>query len=160
MSVLFLIALLAGGFLHAKRRGRAAWPDVAESMLAWVLAGYCGVQVVAMGVAMLVTPERVAGAIGYPAGSPLEIWAASLMIGGGLASMYAAYRRGNALMAAVLVWGTFFLGATHAHLQVFAFHGRTPSVTAVAWILASHALVAVLLAVLGWQSRPRMLAAR
>ena len=119
---------------------------MAEMLLVYVLVGYCGVQQIAMGAAILLTGGRVLLHFGFQAGSqPTFVWDSFLLFGGGIISMLAIWKRDSYLLAPVLMWSVFFAGATYAHIHLNGANGLPPTWESTAGIFASHGLISVLL---------------
>ena len=145
MFLTLLAGLLLAGFTHARMTRPRAPGETPELLLVYVLAGYCGIVQVAVAIAMLLVPDLVATQVGVPAGNPIEIWAASLLLGAGIIATLSIRFRGSYLIAPVIVWSVFFLGASYAHLRTDILNGRALSPGRVAWTLATHALVSAIL---------------
>jgi hypothetical protein len=145
MFLALLAGLLLAGLVHARLQRPVPPGRTSELVLVYVLVGYCGVMQVFIGSAMFVVPDRVAALVGVPVGNPIEIWTAALVLGAGIVATLTVRLRGDYLIAPVVIWAIFFLAASYAHLQVDVVHGRTASAGRIAWLLATHALVSLVL---------------
>jgi hypothetical protein len=146
MGLPLIVVLLVAAVVHARLRYPAAPGAMAEMLLVYVLVGYCGVQQVVMGAAILSTGGRVLVHFGFQPGSqPTFVWDSFLLIGGGITSILASWKRDSYLLAPVLMWSVFFAGATYAHIQLNSAHGIPPTLESSAWIFATHGLISVLL---------------
>jgi hypothetical protein len=146
MGLLLIVLLVIAAVAHARIRYPATPGAMAQVLLIYVLAGYCGAQQIAMGAAMLVTGGRVLTHFGFqPGGQPTFVWDSFLLIGGGIISVLAIWKRDSYLLAPVLLWSVFFAGATYAHIHMNSANGFAPTLQSTAWIFATHGLISVLL---------------
>ena len=140
--VWLMTALLVGAATHVARLRERRRDRVGEVLLRWILAGYCGIPMVAVAAWALAAPERTAAALGFPAGSPFQGFMASAYLGMAIAAVPAVRLAGPYLAGPALTWSVFFLGATFMHLHgVGHVHGGGARMA----VLATHALVSALL---------------
>jgi hypothetical protein len=140
-----IVVLLIAAVVHARMRYPGNPGAMGEMLLLYVLVGYCGVQQIVMGVAILVTGGRVLLHFGFQPGQPTFVWDSFLLLGGGITSVLAIWRRDSYLLAPVLMWSVFFAGATYAHIQLNRANGFPPTWESTAWIFTTHGLISVLL---------------
>jgi hypothetical protein len=146
MGLPLIVLLLIAAVVHARMRYPAIPGAMAEMLLVYVLVGYCGVQQIVMGTAILLTGGRVLLHFGFQAGSqPTFVWDSFLLLGGGITSMLAIWKRDSYLLAPVLMWSVFFAGATYAHIHLNRANGSPPTWESTAGIFATHGLISVLL---------------
>lgn len=157
MFLALLVVLIAAALVHARLHGPPTAARIAELVVVYVLVGYCGLPQLALGLSMLVSAEFVGHLSRVTDAGELLPWFAWLYAGAGLVATLAWRRRGDYLLAPVLLWSVFFAGATWAHFHTEAVHGRTPGLHGALWIVASHGFVSVVLLGAWWLSpRPRM----
>src|SRR5271165_4695492 len=90
MGLPLIVVLLIAAVVHARLRYPATPGAMAEMLLVYVIVGYCGVQQIVMGTAILLTGGRVLLHFGFQPGSqPTFVWDSFLLIGGGIISMLA-----------------------------------------------------------------------
>src|SRR5271165_2137536 len=146
MGLPLIVVLLIAAVVHARLRYPATPGAMAEMLLVYVIVGYCGVQQIVMGTAILLTGGRVLLHFGFQPGSqPTFVWDSFLLIGGGIISMLAIWKRDSYLLAPVLMWAVFFAGATYAHIHLNSANGFPPTWESTAGIFATHGLISVLL---------------
>jgi hypothetical protein len=146
MGLPLIVVLLIAAVVHARIRYPATPGAMAEMLLIYVLVGYCGVQEIVMGAAILLTGGRVLLHFGFQAGSqPTFVWDSFLLFGGGITSVLAIWKRDSYLLAPVLMWSVFFAGATYAHIKLDRANGFPPTWESTAGIFATHGLISVLL---------------
>lgn len=145
MGLSLIAVLLVAAVVHARIRYPATPGAMAEMLLIYVLVGYCGVQQIVMGAAILLTGGRVLLHFGFQPGQPTFVWDSFLLLGGGITSILAIWKRDSYLLAPVLMWSVFFAGATYAHIQLNRANGFPPTWQSTAWIFATHGLISVLL---------------
>ena len=138
LHFVYLVALLLlAAAVHAAVLTERTVRRVAEIALLYLLVGYCGVPMLAVGLWVLVSPEHAAAAFGFTAGGPLLAFFGRAYLGMSLVSLLTLRYRGVFLVAPVLVWGVYLGGATAVHLQGAPGRGLE--------IFASHGLIAGLL---------------
>jgi hypothetical protein len=98
-----------------------------------------------MGAAILLTGGRVLVHFGFQPGQPTFVWDSFLLIGGGITSMLAIWKRDSYLLAPVLMWSVFFAGATYAHILLNRTNGFPPTFQSTVGIFATHGLISILL---------------
>jgi hypothetical protein len=145
MGMPLIVVLLIAALVHARMRYPAAPGAMAEMLLVYVLVGYCGVQQIVMGAAILLTGGRVLVHFGFQPGQPTFVWDSFLLIGGGITSMLAIWKRDSYLLAPVLMWSVFFAGATYAHIRLNRANGFPPTFQSTVGIFATHGLISILL---------------
>ena len=140
MFILLLAVLLVALGVHAALLEQRTARRIGEIALLYILAGYCGVAMVASSIASLVDPDRFARTHGFPAGSPFQDFAAVALLAMAILSLLALWYRGTYLVAPAVCWAVFFGGATwiHGH-QGASTHGGLFA------ICATHGLISVLL---------------
>ena len=145
MGLPLIVVLLIAAVVHARIRYPAVPGAMAELLMIYVLVGYCGVQEIVMGAAILLTGGRVLVHFGFQPGQPTFVWDSFLLFGGGITSILAIWKRDSYLLAPVLLWSVFFAGATYAHIQLNRANGFPPTWQSTLGIFATHGLISVLL---------------
>jgi hypothetical protein len=144
-----MAVLLAAGLVHGLLTRSRGAGRVPELMLVYLLVGYCGVAQMAVGATAVVNPDFVAVHMaGVPAGNPIMLWAGFLILGAGIAATMTALLRGTYIVGPVVVWATFWLGATYAHTVADHARGAAMSHGGFLMMFAAHGLVGVVLIVL------------
>ncbi len=143
MFALLLLLCLAGAGAHlfltpGRTRSRAG-----ELLLRWVLAGYCGIPMVAVALLLLVHPHEMAEWVGVEPDHPFGVWLGWAYLGMALQASLTLRWGGRYLLGPAMAWGVFFFGATFAHLHTPGARGHGDPLS----VFASHGLVAVLLLV-------------
>ena len=152
--MVLIVVLLIAALVHARLRYPVTPGATSELILVYILAGYCGVQQIALGAGILLTGGRIMSHFGFQAGNqPIFLWVSFLLLGGGLMSMLAIWKRDSYLLAPVLMWSVFFAGATYGHIQLNEVNGTSATWASMAKIFASHGLISVLLIALYLVSR-------
>lgn len=140
-----MAAILVGVAVHVARLPERTRPRVGEVVLVWVLAGYCGLPMVAVAVGILAAPARTAVLLGFPTEDAFQGFLGWAYLGMAVAATLALRWRGAFLRGPAITWSVFFLGASFIHihqLQPGHFHG---GVSAFGAVLLTHTLVPVLL---------------
>ncbi len=145
MGLPLIVLLLIAAVVHARMRYPGIPGAMTEMLLVYVLVGYCGVQEIGMGAAILLTGGRVLLHFGFQPGQPTFVWDSFLLLGGGIISILAIWKRDSYLLAPVLMWSVFFAGATYAHIQLNRANGFPPTWASTAGIFATHGLISVLM---------------
>lgn len=145
MGLPLIAILLIAAVVHARLRYPATPGAMAEMLLVYVLVGYCGVQQIVMGAAILLTGGRVLLHFGFQPGQPTFVWDSFLLLGGGITSLLAIWKRDSYLLGPVLMWSVFFAGATYAHIQLDRANGFPPTLESTVGIFATHGLISVML---------------
>ncbi len=117
MFLLLLLLLLAGAAVHSYRlepRTRAA---VGEIFLRWILAGYCGLPMVAVAIGILAAPERLGEMLPVGPPSPVLAFFGWAYLGMALSGLLALRYGGTYLIGPAVCWAVYFLGATLVHLH-------------------------------------------
>jgi hypothetical protein len=153
MGLPLIVVLLIAAVVHARLRYPATPGAMAEMLLIYVLVGYCGVQEIVMGAAILLTGGRVLLHFGFQPGQPTFVWDSFLLFGGGITSILAIWKRDSYLLAPVLMWSVFFAGATYAHVQLNMANGFPPTWESTVGIFATHGLISILLISFYWASQ-------
>ena len=143
----FLLAIvLAAAAAHAALSRPRSRKRAAELFLLYLLAGYCGVPMLAVSLWAILSPDRVAAAFGFASG-PLIGFFGWAFLGMSLSALLALRFRGPYLLAPVVVWSVYLGGATFVHLgaadQMGGLHGHASFVD----IFAAHGLIALLLVI-------------
>jgi hypothetical protein len=146
MFTLLLAALLVAVAIHIARSEERTPRRIGELGLLYLLAGYCGVPMVAVSLITLVSPDHVTDFLGFEPGHPFQDFLGFAYLGMSLVATLALRYRGVFLVGPAVAWIVFFGGATWVHLKHFDGHGA-PSHADIVHIFASHGLIAVLLAV-------------
>ena len=136
-----LLLLLAGAAVHIAKRPDRTPARGAAILLRYLLVGYCGVPMLAVGLWALLSPAVVARMFGVGAAGPLLGFFGCAYLGMSLVAILTVWYGGTFLLAATLVWAVYLGGATVVHLREFGL----PSVNGAVEIVASHGLIAVLL---------------
>lgn len=144
MFLHLLIALSIAAAVHAALLKERTRERVGEVALLWLLVGYCGIPMLAVSVASLLRPDRVAEMLGLPAGGPFQDFVSVALLGLAVAAILAGLYRGSALVVAAAAWAVYWAGATWIHVEEY---GGLGAIDAHAFLHAftSHGLVAVLL---------------
>ena len=146
MWQLILVALLVAGAVHAQLKKGPSKGRTAEMMLVYVLAGYCGVLMFAVGLVAVINPDWVAiNMARVPPGNPVMIWAGFFFLGLSIVSMMTIWQRGVFLVAPVIAWSTYWAGATYAHLVADQQNGHAVTPQLFFEIFVGHGLVALIL---------------
>lgn len=148
---LILVLVLLAAAVQIARRSIRSVDGIGETVLVWVLVGYCGVPMIGFMIFGLVHPNELAEMTGFAPGSPFQTFAAWALLGMASAATLALRFRGSYLMGPALAWAVFFLGATAIHLRQYASAGAL-SHGMLAMILATHGLVSVILLSALWAS--------
>lgn len=144
MFIALLLALLAAAVLHGWKTGPRTKSRFAELIIVYLLVGYCGVVMLGVGVFILVAGERAAAMLGTPPGNLFQQFFGFAYVGMALIATLSIWLRGTYLLAPVLCWSIYFLGATYIHVVDYAAAGYL-NVGTFLLIFATHALVPVLL---------------
>jgi len=154
MFIALLLALVAAGFSHAvitKQKTRTA-----EFILLYVLIGYCALPLGFIGLRALLMPEIMIQNMKLTAEPSFVRFTASLIVALAIMAVLALRLRGAFLIAPVIGWAVFWLGADYAHIGLLHDHGQSASAAYTAQIFAAHGMVSlVLLAALAgyWRQR-------
>lgn len=144
-----LLVLLVAGAAHGLLTRKKGPGRVPELMLVYVLVGYCGLAQLYVGYLSITNPDFVAVHMaGVPAGNPIMLWAGFLILGAGIAATLTAVLRGNYIIGPMIVWTTFWLGATYAHTVADHACGAVMSHGGFLMMFVAHGLVGVILIVL------------
>lgn len=144
MFFYLLIALLLGASIHYWRGAERTRRRGAELALVYLLVGYCGVPMVAVGAWLLARPEQAATGLGFAPGGAFQQFFSFAYLGLSLIAVLAVRYRGVFLIAPALAWSVYWAGATVVHLQDEAGRGALV-LNSVLAIFATHGLIAVLL---------------
>lgn len=147
MSFTMLLVLLGLGFAHGSRRRPRVRARVAESMLVFVLGGYCGLYMVLASVLDLRASARNESIFPFAAAGATQQFFDVALLGLALSAIVAARQGGRSLAPPAVGWSVFWLGASLIHLA--ALHAaRSLTLWSAIGILSSHAAVALTLAIL------------
>lgn len=138
-------AVLAAAAIHIARTGERTARRIGELVLLYVLVGYCGIPMVAVSVAALAVPDRVADVLGFAAGNPFQAFVGVAYLGMSIVAVLALRYRGAYLIAPAVCWSVFFAGATVIHIRHAAGSGGLTH-GGMLGIFATHGLISVLLA--------------
>jgi hypothetical protein len=156
MWQLILFMLICAGALHARLARRGSLGGMAEMGLVYLLAGYCGVMMFAVGVVAVVNPDWVASNMAMvPKGNPVMIWAGFFFIGLAIISIMTIWWRGKFLVAPVLTWSIYWAGASYAHIVADNLRGLPMTANSLIETFIGHGLTAVIILVLAaicWRS--------
>jgi hypothetical protein len=145
MFLYLLMALLLVASLHASRLPRPAAGPVGELFLVYLLAGYCGVPMLAVSIGILVDPAWIAHRFPVGAPGPLLSFFGWAYLGMSLVAILALRLRGRFLIGPAVCWGVYLAGATLVHVHGVA--GGRLGHGALLLTFATHGLVTVLLLV-------------
>ena len=148
-AALFLV--LVGAAIHVSRLSTRTSRSAGETVLVWVLVGYCGIPMIGFMGFGLMHPHELAEITGFPPGSPFQTFTTWALLGMGLASTLSWRYRGAYLIGPALAWSVFFLGATAIHMDQFSAQGDV-SHASLLLIFATHGLISVILLVALWLS--------
>lgn len=144
---LLVLSLIAGA-IHLRIRPKGSKAASAELLLVYVLAGYCGLAQIIRAFAILIKGAPLMAHVKFTPGDPAVMWLAFFSLGCGVIGALSIWKRGDFLLAPVVVWAIFWTGTTFAHLRMDEWHGITNSWLGIAWAFATHGLIALLLVVL------------
>ena len=143
MFIYLLAALLVAASIHVALTRDRTTSRIGKIALLYVLVGYCGVLMLAVGIWGLMNPDRAAEILGFPAGNPFQSFAGVAFLSMSLISLLALRYRRTFLIAPAVCWAVFFAGATIIHLKNYEAgtltHGNALH------IFASHGLISLLL---------------
>ena len=143
---LLVLSMIAAA-IHVRVRPAGSRAASAEVFLVYLLAGYCGIAQVIRAFAILVNGAPLMAHVQFTPGDPAVMWLAFFSLGCGVIGALSIWKRGDFLLAPVVVWAIFWTGTTFAHLKMDEWHGIANSWVGVAWAFATHGLIAVLLVV-------------
>lgn len=143
---LLILSLIAAA-IHVRVRQTGSRAASAEVFLVYLLAGYCGIAQIVRAFAILVKGTPLMAHVQFTPGDPAVMWLAFFSLGCGVIGALSIWKRGDFLLAPVVVWAIFWTGTTFAHLRMDEWHGISNSWVGVAWAIATHGLIAVLLVV-------------
>lgn len=148
---LVLVFVLVAAGVHVARLSSRSTERVGETILIWVLVGYCGIPMIGFMGFGLMHPHELAELTGFDPGSPFQTFTSWALLGMGVAAALAFRFRGTYLIGPALAWAIFFVGATSIHLAQF----RTDDAlthTNMLLILATHGLISLILLGALWAS--------
>ena len=140
-----LVLSLVAASIHLRVRPATSKAASAELVLVYLLAGYCGFAQIARSIAVLLKGAPLMAHVQFTPGDPAVMWLGFFGLGCGAIGALSIWKRGGFLLAPVVVWSTFWVGTTFAHLRMDQWHGITNSWLGIAWAFATHGLIAVLL---------------
>ena len=147
MFFYLLIGTLVLGSIHGFRLKERTVTRVAETVLIYLLVGYCGLAMLAVSIGLLAAPERMAMMLPVGPPTPLVAFFGWAYLSMSVLSLLTLRYRGNFLVAPAICWSIYMAGATLVHLSGADIHGSSGH-AAVLSVLATHGLVAVLLVTL------------
>ncbi len=147
MFILFLLALVGAGYLHGRLGGGRPIQSRYELLLVYVLAGYCGVSMVGVSIWGMIDPAAASGMLGTEPGSPFQDFFMVAYLGMSVMATLTIWIRGSYLIANVVCWSIYWLGATYLHWVEYQEAGRLTFEMA-ARILGGHTIVPLLLLIL------------
>jgi hypothetical protein len=142
---LLVLSLVAAG-IHLNSRPARPKAQSAELVLVYLLAGYCGFAQILRSIAVLVRGQPLMGHVQFTPGDPAVMWLGFFGLGCGLIGAMSIWRRGNFLLAPVIVWSVFWAGTTFAHIRL-DWNQVDEKWAWMLWTFATHGLIAVLLIV-------------
>jgi hypothetical protein len=148
---LLILSLVAAG-IHLNSRPARSKAASAELVLVYLLAGYCGFAQILRSIAVLVRGQPLMGHVQFTPGDPAVMWLGFFGLGCGLIGAMSIWRRGNFLLAPVIVWAVFWTGTTLAHIRLGDWNQVSETWAWMLWTFATHGLIAVLLVVFYWLS--------
>lgn len=141
---LFLALVVVGAATHIARLSARTADRVGETLLVWVLVGYCGLPMLAFMGLGLVHPDELATMAGFQPGPPFQTFTTWALLGMGVAATLAFRYRGSYLVGPALAWAVFFLGATGIHIEEHGGLGAVSHGTLLV-VFSTHGLISVLL---------------
>lgn len=141
---LFLALVVVGAAAHIARLSARTADRVGETLLVWVLVGYCGLPMLGFMAFGLVHPHELAEMAGFEPSSPFQSFTTWALLGMGLAATLAFRYRGAYLLGPALAWAVFFVGATGIHIGEYG-GVAAMSQGALLTIVSTHGLISVLL---------------
>lgn len=151
MWIVLLIVLMAAAAIHSKLAAGSGRTRASELFLVYLLAGYCGLAPIALGLATFIaSPEwQIAHIPRVQPGNPLMTWFALLWLGMGAVGTLSIWLRGPYLIAPLVGWSIFWGGATFAHVAHDPSEAHPLTAHGFAHIFVAHGLIAILLIGLG-----------
>ena len=146
MFVYLLVVVLVAAAIHITRMEDRTRERVGRIGLLYVLVGYCGVPMVVVSVWTLVSPDRVAEWLGFPAANPFQTFLGFAYLAMSIIAVLALRYRGTFLIGPAVGWTVFFAGATCVHLNDLAATGALTH-HGMLGIFVTHGLISLLLAV-------------
>jgi hypothetical protein len=148
---LILFGVLVAAGIHIARLSARSTQRIGETILIWVLVGYCGIPMIGLMGFGLMHPGELAELTGFPAGSPFQTFTTWALLGMGIAAALGLRYRGAYLIGPALTWAVFFIGATAIHLKQFS-AARALTHSSLLVILVTHGLISVILLGSLWAS--------
>jgi hypothetical protein len=148
---LLVLSLVAAG-IHLNSRPARPKAASAELVLIYLLAGYCGFAQIIRSIAVLVRGQPLMGHVQFTPGDPAVMWLGFFGLGCGVIAAISIWRRGNFLIAPVIVWSVFWTGTTFAHIRLGDWNQVSETWPWMLWTFATHGLIAVLLIIFYWLS--------
>lgn len=148
---LVLALVLIGATVQIVRASTRSSHRIGETILVWVLVGYCGIPMIGFMAFGLMHPGAMAGITGFEPGSPFQTFITWALLGMGVAATAALRFRGTYLIGPALAWAIFFIGATSIHLGQYDADG-TLTHGSLLMIFVTHGLISVLLLGSLWAS--------
>jgi len=152
MFLLLAVLLAAAGFIHGAV-ARSPLAKRVELALVYLVAGYFGLVMLAIGIFCLAAPERAAAMLGADPGNPFELFLGWTFCGMAAAALLAVRLRGAYLVGPIVAWSLYYFGAVRVHWVEYSAAGRlTPRFATL--IVLEHAgppLLAIALGVWLWR---------
>ena len=141
MFLAILAVVLLAVTIHAVRTAHGTSRRSGELALVYLLVGYCGLPMLLLAVAGLVSPEWSSRVFGIPGGN-VQGAVALVTLGMALAAVLALRYRGTYLIGPAVAWAVYLGGGTFVHL-----HGGFGDLDPhhLLYIFATHGLVALIL---------------
>ena len=144
MFLYVLAAVIVAASIHIARLDERTVQRIGEIALLYLLVGYCGLPMLVVSVGSLLSPDRVAEALGFSAGNPFQTFLSFALLGMALSSVLGLVYRRAFLIAPAVCWSVFLAGATFIHLKDIGGRGAL-SHGSMIHMLASHGLISLLL---------------
>lgn len=146
-SFIFLVILLVVGLYHGRRIQKRTGAPIANTMLAYVVAGYCGAYMMLAGVMDLSASFRGETIFPFPNSSGAQQFFDFALLGMAIMAIASAWFRGRFLVVPVAGWSVFWIGATYIHFTTLSAAGNLTVWTA-SEIFFSHTVVAIVMGTL------------
>lgn len=141
---LILLLVLAAATVHVLRLPSRSPARVGETVVVWVLAGYCGLPMMAFMSFGLLHPAEIARLTGFEPGSPFQAFITWALLGMSVTAVLAVRYRGTYLVGPSVAWAVFFAGATLVHLRSYGAAGPLDT-SLVLVVFVTHGLISLLL---------------
>lgn len=144
MFQLALLVLIVAAVLHYLLSSERNHQRFGSLLTRWVLVGYCGLPMLAVGYLALSNGPETAAYFGFADAGPMLTFLGLTFLGLSLIAIHGGIVGGRYLFGPTVAWGVYWVGATFVHFHAEAAgsgmdHGEV-------WaVLVSHGLVGVLL---------------